>query len=252
MGKEQTLKITVKEIRRILNPERSQFLPIIIISDEKVKTTERKIVSEALEDLGKLTGENPRIYDLGQWQESDWQNSDGTLNPHKSYDWLMEEEVERQSFLTVSRSRVGVDQVLDKLFTDPYQLSLPHYDVVIIGRDLYANFNPLSFVIGEAREDLGTIISLFRFQRIKDENLRNHCLQTEVYHQFGHVLGLPNRKRQESLESSLGIHCVDSSCSMKQGLAVPDDWIKITFARLEKNQIYCPTCLSDLEKKFAK
>ncbi len=117
------------------------------------------------------------------------------------------------------------------MFNDPYQVSMPHWEVVFTNKDLYSR--ETNFVIGIAQPDLSTLISLKRLESISDVGLRGETQKTEIFHEVGHVFGLPTRRRGESrLEYSLGAHCRSAGCSMKQGLRVPEDWINFTSQRL--------------------
>jgi len=80
-------------------------------------------------------------------------------------------------------------------------------------------------------------------------------IKTEIAHEIGHVFGLPsNRRGEKNIENSLGPHCKNDGCCMKQGLTVPADWINYTRDRLKNNgdHYYCQDCQTDLREKFNK
>lgn len=55
-----------------------------------------------------------------------------------------------------------------------------------------------------------------------------------------------------NLIKSLGNHC-PNVCVMRQGLPVPDDWIKMTNDRTKSGKPLCDECINDLfilEKKI--
>lgn len=99
---------------------------------------------------------------------------------------------------------------------------------------------------------MGTIISLGRFETIGDIGLRRETQKTEIFHEYGHLLGLPTERRgKQNLDPSLGDHCRSRGCSMKQGLEVPKDWVAFTGERLKMGgKPLCGACLTDFKVKF--
>jgi len=225
---------------RVRNPEKKAVLPIFLFHDGTVSSEEFTAVKEALADMLRTVDAPLGVSDFGNWCEEDWKDKGGNLRPDKSIAWLMEQAYDSE------RDQWDATTILNLLGNEPYQKIQPHHDILITGRDLF--FPGTNFVIGGADPDLGTVISTARFRQIKDAALRREVVKTAVYHEGGHVWGLPFGGKRV-LEKKLGYHCPDPSCSMKQGLAVPRDFIKITEARLRAGHIYCSDCLKDLEGK---
>ena len=123
-------------------------------------------------------------------------------------------------------------------------------EIVITNKDLY--LDKTSFVIGCADDDLGSLISFKRLNLIDDPVLQRETQKTEIFHEVGHIFGLPTVRRGETkLEDSLGLHCKNPGCSMKQGMNVPEDWVTFTQQRLrEGGRPYCQECITDLKIKF--
>lgn len=234
------------DIVRIVSPERSKPLPTFVFWDETVTDSQQLIIHEAFTELSNFLGNKlgPVSYH-GNWRESDYRNPDGSLVPFKSIQWQLD------TFLNKSRGQINTETAALQMYNDPNQISNPHWEAIFTNKDLYTP--ETHFVIGVARPDLGTIMSLSRLEAIRDAGLKGEAQKTEIFHEFGHVLSLPTKRRGvNNLEDSLGHHCLSAGCSMKQGLSVPNDWIGFTIARLEQGgDPFCGECKTDLEIKFA-
>jgi len=104
-----------------------------------------------------------------------------------------------------------------------------------------------NFIIGLASPGDSTTFSVKRFREL-DEWMKNECIKTETMHEVGHVFGLIPYSRTKNVEQSLGKHCTNK-CTMRQGLMVPQDWIKITKDRLDYGA-FCDDCKKDLVEYF--
>lgn len=232
---------------RIVNPERYYQIPTFVFWDRTVTPEQQEIIKQACADLFTSAGLNPRqLSYYGDWHEQDYRDPQGKLIPHRSIEWQL------YSKWNASRSQIDVDSVVYEMCSDPYQKTAPHQEVIFTNQDLYSSGT--DFVIGVAMPDLGTIISLGRLSTVTDLNLRRECIRTEIFHEFGHMLGLPSTRRgAKRLESSLGLHCRSEGCSMRQGLMVPNDWINFTRERIMKGgRPYCGDCTTDFDTKFRK
>lgn len=146
--------------------------------------------------------------------------------------------------------------LLSNIHFDKSQTDNPHHAIILTNKDLYAGNT--NFVIGVARPDLGTVISLQRiWNSIRDPKLRNETIKTEIAHEVGHVYNLPSPRRGSAeLDNKTlpggGDHCLNPGCCMKQGVSVPKDFIKITQDRLRNlgDQCFCPDCHLDLQEKY--
>lgn len=217
--------------------------PLNLVFEESVSTAERTAVLTAIQRVVKLgrAPEQIRIRNFGTWRQPDYLVGN-VLQDFLSIDWYLAR--------TAHESRDGQLHggfFLKLLWNEPWQKSEPHYDVAVINQDMYDD--ETNFVIGLALKGFGTVISLNRLQVISEE-LRLECIQTAVMHEVGHVFGLVPEHRTESVEESLGKHCTNV-CTMRQGLRVPHDWIRITRDRLASGQPFCPHCLHDLRSHFA-
>jgi predicted Zn-dependent protease len=67
-------------------------------------------------------------------------------------------------------------------------------------------------------------------------------------HEGGHMFGLPSNKRKENVEEKLGGHCTNR-CVMRQGLIVPDDWVRMTEDRIKYGPL-CNQCVNEIYAFF--
>ena len=122
----------------------------------------------------------------------------------------------------------------------------PHYELALLTSDIYGG-EDTNFVIGLAIPTFGTVVSIARLSKL-EISLQLECIKTVIFHEMGHVFGLPNSNRK-NINESLGAHCTNV-CVMRQGLSVPFDWIKMTQDRIRMRAPYCKECLSDLRFFF--
>ena len=237
-------------IARVRNPERSIPILTFIFWDETITPAQQHTIQTAFRELYQaIRLDFSTIQFLGNWHESAYRDNMGNLLPHKSITWQI------KSKLNNNRGQINAEAITDTMLVDPYQLTHPHWEVVFTNYDLYSP--DTRFIIGCAQPDIGTVISFHRLEAVSqmgyNDAFKREVQKTEIFHEFGHVLGLPSRRRgQEILEQSLGAHCRNHGCSMRQGLMVPLDWIDFTVERLKRGSIYCNDCMRDLDVKFGR
>jgi predicted Zn-dependent protease len=213
--------------------------PVHIIREENVHQAFMAAVWSGIVDLLSLAGvaEFIQVVDYGLWREQPWH--DGThLVPFRSVDWYVE-EARRASR---RRNQLAAGRILDLCQDEPWQKE-PHYDVVVLGSDIYDG-EDTNFVLGLTRPTLATAISINRLARVSD-GLEQ--IKTLVMHEVGHVFGLVSPARRTSVQS-LGTHC-GNRCVMRQGMVVPTDWIVMTGDRLLHGAL-CTECLAELRGFF--
>jgi len=156
-------------------------------------------------------------------------------------DWYISEGTR----FSEKRGQLNADRILNLCNEDRWQIDERHYKVMILKSDMYAE--DTNFIIGYAVEGMGTIISINRFLSL-DQAIQKECIKTETMHELGHVFGLINKNRNQAVKYELGKHCANK-CVMRQGLRVPEDWIRITQDRL-KNGPFCNLCKEELITYF--
>lgn len=231
-------------VKRVINPERRKPLPTYVFWDETVGYNQQVEIKETMVELFESIGLDRALLEFyGNWREEDYKLPNGNLKPHAGIEWQIKSKVDK------TKGQINADSVVREMSDDPYQITSPHWEVIFTNEDMMAP--DTNFVIGCARPDLGTIISLKRLSTINNPNLRKESIKTEIFHEVGHVFNLPDVKRSENIENSLGPHCTNYGCSMKQGLRVPQDWETFTKERVDAGgKPFCGECTSHLKEKY--
>ena len=223
-------------------------VPIFFMKAKDVTEAEYSPILDAAREIVNNAGvslDHP-IKDFGVWRGENW-NKDGKLEPWMSADWYVE-----SCMLERDRGhgkQIDADRLIDLLSTEPWKRNF-HYDVFVVGNDMtskaWSTGSYLNFVVGIACRYNGTVISVNRFRELSG-SMKHGVLQTEAYHEIGHLFGLPDDERRSDLVAELGGHCPERGCSMKQGMTVPHDWIENTIDRANRGQPYCEKCVADLK-----
>ncbi len=213
--------------------------PVNICCDKNVTETMRSAAVEAVRlVLAEIA--HPDIMpvrDFGYWLTE--KALDGNrLVEYQSTEWYI-----RQAGRS-PRGQVYTGPIIEAFFREPWQRSLPHYDILLIADDAHPRpGHRLNYIIGEAEPGLGCVVSYFRFADYRAPDLDPEDLfMTSVMHEFGHVLGLVPDGRTNVAEN-LGPHCTNA-CIMRQE-ANPHRWDILTRDRLERGP-FCPQCLNYL------
>ena len=233
---------------RVARPERPQQLNTDVFSDETISENDQQILNEAMVDLFNAVNlDIQKLRFCGNWRSKKYIDSKGNLIPYESLEWAMENNYDRK------RKQYRADSLTFDSYFDPYQYKYPHWEVIFTKRDLFTDGN--NWVFGATQPDLSTIISLKRFEEFADDpKSRRELIRTLVFHEFGHILGLPSARRGRNLEESIGTHCASKGCSMHQGSSIAG-FIENTTDRLRnmgKGSPYCSDCMNDLRVKFYK
>lgn len=221
---------------RIVDAERPYHIPVEVYFNEDVTQEQQGVIQDALRDVFAEIG-IPNNFALRANRSGRIFFPPASINPNRP-------------------NQVNGDVVLGSIAADPVQIEIPHHTILFTNKDLYSG--DLNFVVGLARPDMGTVISLGRiWDSVQDERLRNQTIKTEIAHEVGHVYGLPTGRRgQQNIDyetvPGAGGHCKSPGCSMKQGNAVPEDFVRITQDRLNNlhERYFCNECHQDLQTKF--
>jgi hypothetical protein len=234
--------------KRIVNPEGRSFqLPTRVYWDRTITKDDESVIRDAFQELFEVVHLDQDLLSfMGTWREPDYLGPQRNLIEHKSTEWQL------MSAWDNRMNGIKVTQILNTmLINNPKQIEIPQWEVI------FTNYPISEGYIGTAQKDLGAVISFARFNEkvIPNPHMRKETQKTEIFHEFGHVLGLPTVRRGiEYLQQTLGWHCQNKGCVMRQGLKVPDDWIRFTRERLteRKNGAFCPDCQTDLKMKFTR
>jgi len=216
--------------------------PLLLMNDDKLSGLEKRAVLNGANELLRIAGANGiAILDMGAWKDRTYLKSDNTLREYCSVDWYMQEG--RRS--SQKGDQINADVISHHLTFEPWRETKDHYDLMTITSDMYSRGT--NFVIGLAHKGIGTLISTFRFRGLNDYS-KYECIKTETMHELGHVFGLLPEYRTQDVEDSLGKHCTNL-CIMRQGIKLPDDWVRMTNDRLIYGAL-CNDCRADLRNFF--
>lgn len=219
--------------------------PVYVMNQEGVSDLEKRAVLNGAHELIGLGGAEIEVKDFGVWRLEDYKNSDDTLKENKSVDWYVEEG------RTASRNKtqLNASRMLDALHYEPWRMvshgGKDHYDILVLHEDMYSG--DTNFIIGLARQGIGTVLSVNRFRCLTNREIYE-CVKTETMHELGHAFGLVSKSRTKNVENQLGMHCTNI-CIMRQGMTVPNDWLKITDQRLRYGAL-CKECDKELKDFF--
>lgn len=233
-----------KYSRRVI-PERSYQVQTIVYWDETVTVKQQDMVQKAFDELFDAIGfDKSKLHFWGNWCEETYKDESGNLLPYKSVEWKLLNSWDS------NKRQIDASRFHYNMIGDPYQWKNPSWEIIFTNKDLYTI--DANYLIGFAIDDFFSVISLYRLEEIANPDLRIETQKTEIFHEVGHVLGLPTERRGNlNLEDSFGLHCKNTGCSMKQGLLVPKDWITNTQERLRLGgDPYCQECITDLKIKF--
>ena len=218
--------------------------PIYIMLEHGISDAQKQIVMQAINEMLSLANMKDRIEvkDFGVWRNNIWM-AGNKLIPYQSVDWYVSEAYDQ------SKKQIYGNSIVMNLLNEPWQKGQPHYDILILKRDLY--FNGYNFALGYAATDKLAISSVFRIEQWLpyDKYMHSEVFKTIVMHEIGHMFGLVNSRRPD-VEENHGLHCKQPLCIMRQGTSL-EPWIKYTNERLGSGKPLCPNCLHDLYNYFA-
>jgi predicted Zn-dependent protease len=203
----------------------SKIKPVYVMNQAGVADLEKQAVLEGASELISLAEvSGVDLADFGVFRNDGYRSSNSSLREFQSVDWY----VQRGREASRNGTQLNADMMQYDLRSEPWRNpqkgGKDHYDILIVHDDMYSG--DTHFVIGVAERGIGTTISTHRFKELNDR-ARYECIKTEIMHELGHVFGLIPDARTLNVEYSLGKHC-SNTCTMRQGLRVPDDWINIT------------------------
>jgi predicted Zn-dependent protease len=216
--------------------------PVFLMHEEGLPEDELSAVLKGISlvlNFAKVS-EKIKIENLRVWRQPNWATG-AILSAWNSVDWYLGQA----KIASEREGQIHGGFLLNLLCQEPWQKTRPHYDIVVLHRDIYSH--DCNFAIGLAIQGVATVISTYRFRKL-DPRTKYECIVTETMHEVGHVFGLIPDDRAEKVEESLGRHCTNT-CIMRQGLLVPQDWVKITQDRFAGHN-FCKICLRDLRKWF--
>jgi len=201
---------------------------------------EKKAVKDGIKTIFKLAvvEKKIKILDYDELRGRNYISPDGSLEEYRSVNWYLQQGRLKSRNSTQLNAHTIYGLCCEEITLSGYK----HYYVLILKSDIYKENT--NFVIGAGGRGICAIISTYRFKNLESDQ-KYEVIKTETMHEIGHVFDIPNDNRTTNVEENLGLHCTNE-CVMRQGLHVPDDWIKMTNDRIKICKPLCDECISDL------
>lgn len=218
---------------------RSDYLvPLYVMWSSDVPHLEAQAALNGVIDTVNASGQKRKVVVFGsrQWSEGEF----------SSADWYVDEAKRRQ----LDRrdlgfgSQINTHNLINLFYEEPWQ-SHPHWEVLIVNTDLYADGT--NFVFGSTQPDFpASVQSVTRLGRnIPDNQLRMAMIRRLLRHEVGHMFDLPSNNRKNT-EIKLGNHCTNL-CTMRQGMSI-SEWAQQTQQEIKYNIHFCEDCRTDLDR----
>lgn len=206
--------------------------PIYVMYDSGVDKFEEEAILAALKSLLQIQGLDITCYGSESWSEGDY----------SSADWYIQHTNRIQG--NFGEVQLDANQLLELIVNEPWQVD-PHIDIMITSHDIttFDNGKQLNFVFGLAYQR-ATVQSIARFRSCPDSD-RFIAIETVIWHELGHILGMAADLNRTNTEDNLGPHCTNPGCVMQQGLSV-SEWVKHAREAKQAQQIYCQQCFDDV------
>jgi hypothetical protein len=151
------------------------------------------------------------------------------------------------------RQQVDGSRFLELVRNEPWQKSNPHWDVAVIDRDLTDADGmvgrPRDFVLGTAKPELATVLSVYRLRGLVRTEQRELALRRLVFHFFGEVIGLPSNRRSTAIETIGQRRYCTNACIMRSAATVEQI---VRAAEQEGRDVValCDSCQRDIVEIF--
>lgn len=247
---DEEFELTEKEYRRCILvedgkagcwmiPMAEKIRPIYLMIQNGVDLIDKKAVKDGIKTIFKLAGveKKIRILDYGELSGTNYVSPNGLLKEYRSVDWYLQQG----KIASKNSTKLNATKISNLCAYEIAISGYKHYYVLILKSDIY--LETTDFVIGVGKKGCCAIISTYSFSNLDD--LKYEVIKTETMHEIGHVFNIPNDNRTTNVEENLGWHCTNQ-CVMRQGLCVPNDWIKMTNDRIESGKPLCEECINDL------
>lgn len=211
---------------------------VTMLVDPRVEEQDAMTVYTALHSLvsnyDSVLDNQISIQNLGPWRTSDYVDGKEFV-PYKSINWFLETaylDCRMQNRLSAG-SLVSEGQGYSLRNKSPFV-------VFVVNDELHHNEN--GWMMGATRPFWCSVISVFRFQNYAYD-LKHRLIRTLTMHESGHLFG--STERNFGVEESIGKHCLNHTCVMRQGASLYN-WVSM--ANFLKNDPfpYCYDCQSQL------
>ena len=214
---------------------------IFITRTKEVPVEGYSIIRQAIGKIIAETRSNLRITDYGSFKlhngdygSPDWYQGQALTGSDKGFGQQVD--------------AVGIDRLLR---SEPYQRDHPHYDVMVVDKDLRTDSDDNNFVYGIGSFP-NVVLSTRRFMNIRDTNDRLASLANLAAHELGHVLGLTHRSWNRGTSGMCVGHCAGEKgpCLMEQ-VDVPGQRTAVKQARkvIVRENWLCEDCTEEIEMR---
>jgi predicted Zn-dependent protease len=126
----------------------------------------------------------------------------------------------------------------------PLAGDFPQYDFVLTSKTISDPYHNLVFGF---KTQNACLVSLSNLREITSEPMKEEAEKQLIYHEAGHLFGMPHRKEGE-ISYEMGTHCTNA-CSMREIEAI-HDLRKFANDRKFIGRVYCNPCLEGLRDYF--
>lgn len=139
------------------------------------------------------------------------------------------------------------NQICIDMLTEPWQQREPHYDLMIVHRDLSSGESSNNFVFGLTQPGACSVQSVARLRdEIADPTLMLAVLRRVSRHEVGHIFhAATGTNHTENTALSLGRHCTNLCC-MRQGLSTAE-WVEQLRQEHTAGIKFCANCIREME-----
>jgi hypothetical protein len=225
--------------------------PLSISWSESVTESESAVITEAvqfalswltLRYMGAVEIEPVPVRVFGYWLVP-------ALVPDQPY-WGVQWYVDTSYDATLKQ--IIAPTLLDLIRREPWQRAEPHFDLMVLDRDLtefpapLARLRPDEYAFGTSLPGTGAVISLDRLRRqISPGEMQDLALRRLVLHHLGHILGVPHPRRKADVSRrGLELHC-SHWCVMRHAETL-EDLTDLTVSEWNLDWPFCEVCTRDL------
>lgn len=249
------------------SPSKRVLKPVRIMAQEGIGDLEKKAVMEGIYYVLQLTGaESKGLTYSYDWKAEDhlgvkdYKNADGSLKPHLSVKWYIEQgriASERDGLLNSDMLLMKLKEIAPRdeigISSRSWKKRKP-YEILVVKEGIYTlkkgDFQRLD---GQASPGKAAVISTAGSRR--DSLDAEQYVRSVAMHEMGHVLGLIPDDRTEAVKLTSGTKHCTNECVM-QSCTISTRWRTDLVGKVlgvEKKVIYdtfCPLCETYLDKTF--
>lgn len=229
-----------------------KFRPVYVSWTSGVYEWEASLIIKGMREIIQFARITPEIKVFGSRPWAD------PLDPYSSPDWYQNHNIIQ---LPRRHKQVDADGVVNDLLQEPWRKIEDHIDLMIFDMDFNARIPTesgrlewINFIFGQGGPSFGSIQSVYRFrQTASSTTLYKLALRWIGRHEFGHILGLvdPKRNTADKRDGLYRGHCGIYPCTMNQRMSINGhEGVEQLVIDLQRSKrIICPDCIKELKIK---